>query len=56
MKRAALIELADLVGTTQQSMGKIEKGTEHSSFSAIADVLGIDRRLLDRPALDAMKP
>ena len=51
MKRAALIELADLVGTTQQTIGKIEKGLEHSSFSAIADVLGIDRRLLDRPAL-----
>ena len=56
MKRAALIELADLVGTTQQSIGKIEKGIEHSSFSAIADVLGIDRRLLDRPALNAIKP
>ena len=55
MKRAALIELADLVGTTQQTIGKIEKGIEHSSFSAIADVLGIDRRLLD-PALNAMKP
>jgi hypothetical protein len=56
MKRAALIELADLVGTTQQTIGKIEKGIEHSSFSAIADMLGIDRRLLDRPALNAMKP
>ena len=51
MKRAALIEPADLVGTTRQTIGKIEKGIEHSSFSAIADVLGIDRRLLDRPAL-----
>jgi len=51
MKRSALIELADLVGTTQQTIGG--KGLEHSSFSAIADVLGIDRRLLDRPALNA---
>jgi hypothetical protein len=56
MKRSALIELADLVGTTEQTIGKIEKSLEHSSFSAIADVLGIDRRLLDRPALNAMKP
>ena len=77
MKRAALInearkdkklsqpELADVVGTTQATHpGKIEKAIEHSSFSAIADVLGIDRRLLDRPALTtndrpalhAMKP
>jgi DNA-binding XRE family transcriptional regulator len=68
MKRAALIneahkdkklsqpELADLVGTTQQTSGKIEKGIGHSSFSAIADALGIDRRLLDGPALNAMKP
>ena len=67
MKRASLInrahkdkklsqpELADLVGTTQQTSGKIEKTIEHSSFSAIAEVLGIDRRLLD-PALNAMKP
>jgi hypothetical protein len=62
MKRAALInearkdkklsqpELADLVGATQH-----EKAIEHSSFSAIAEVLGIDRRLLD-PALNAVKP
>ena len=56
MKRSALIELADLVGMTEQTIGKIEKSLEHSSFSAIADVLGIDRRLLDRPALNAMKP
>ena len=56
MKRAALIELADLVGTTQQPVEKIEKAIEHSSFSAIADVLGIDRRLLDRPVLNGMKP
>jgi hypothetical protein len=56
MKRAGLIELADLVGTTQQTIGRVEKAIEHSSFSAIADVLGIDRRLLDRPALNAMKP
>jgi hypothetical protein len=67
MKRAALAnqarkdkklsqpELADLVGTTQQPIEKIEKAIEHSSFSAIAEVLGIDRRLLDRPALDAVK-
>ena len=67
MKRAALInearkdkklsqpELADLSGATQQPIGKIEKAIEHSSFSAIAEVLGIDRRLLD-PALNAMKP
>ena len=67
MKRAALInearkdkklsqpELADLGGATQQPIGKIEKAIEHSSFSAIAEVLGIDRRLLD-PALNAMKP
>jgi hypothetical protein len=35
---------------TRQTIGKAEDGTiEHSSFSAIADVLGIDRRLLDRP-------
>jgi hypothetical protein len=51
-----LIELADLVGTTRQTIGKIEEGLEHSSFSAIADVLGIDRRLLDRPVLNVMKP
>jgi DNA-binding XRE family transcriptional regulator len=69
IKRAALIkrarkdkklsrpELADLVGTTQQTIGKIEKGIiEHSSFSAIADVLGIDRRLLDRPPPNPVKP
>ena len=50
-------ELADLVGRTQQTIGKIEKGIiEHSSFSAIADVLGIDRRLLDRPAPNPVKP
>ena len=67
MKRAALAnqarkdkklsqpELADLGGATQQPIGKIEKAIEHSSFSAIAEVLGIDRRLLDRPALDAVK-
>ena len=50
-------EHADLVGTTQQTIGKIEKGIiEHSSFSTIADVLGIDRRLLDHPASNPVKP
>ena len=48
------LQLAKRVGTTQQTIDRIEAGQiEYSSFfPAIAEELGIDRRLLDRAGLN----